>query len=395
MKRLEETATYGKFVVEPLERGYGVTLGNSLRRVMLSSVQGAAITCVRIEGVLHEFSTIAGLKEDTTELLLNLKDVCIKVDSSVAARVGKHVVRVDRKGPGRVLGADIECPEGIEVVNPECYIATISEAGASLSIELDVEIGTGYVLPDKQEGPTSLPIGSIPVGAAFTPVRKVNYIIEPRRVGFKTDLEGLVLEVTTNGTLSPSAALSQASMILDRYYRQFMELAPEETIPLPIEPGRLGPHDETPIEELSFSARTFNCLKRANILTLGELRVQEDSDLLAIRNFGAKSLAEVHTKLEQLDQETAPVGPPDDTPIEELNFSARTFNCLKQANILTLGELRAQSDDVLLQIADFGAQPLSEVHAKLEQFEVKGPAPDDLGAGSDTQSGTSGVTDAE
>lgn len=377
MRRLEETPTHGKFVVEPLERGYGVTLGNSLRRVMISSVQGAAITCVRIEGVLHEFSTIDGLKEDTTELLLNLKDVCIKLEPAVAARGGKHVIRVNRKGMGRITGADIECPDGVQVVNPECYIATISEPRASLLMEMDVETGKGYVLPDKQEALSNQLIGSIQVGAAFTPVRRVNYIVEPRRVGFKTDYEGLVIEITTNGTITPSAALSQASKILDEYYQRFMEFAPEELVVLPAEKVHVGPHEEMPIEEIYFSARTFNCLKRANILTLGELMQQDDNDLLAIRNFGAKSLAEVHAKLEEFglaegkeaDEAGAESEPPADTPIEKLGFGGRTLNCLKKAEILTLSELRELRDDDLLGIEDFGQKSLAEVHAKLAELD--------------------------
>lgn len=300
MKRLEETPTYGKFVVEPLERGYGVTLGNSLRRVLLSSIQGAAITSVRITGVLHEFQTIRGLKEDTTELLLNLKEVCIKVEPGAAARSPKHVLRLNRHGAGRITGADIECPDGVTVVNPECYIATIAEENASLEMEMDVEIGRGYVLAEKQDAAAAQPIGTIPVGAAFTPVRKANYVVEPRRMGFKTDLEGLVIEVTTNGTITPSAAISQASMILDRFYKQFIELAPEEARVAVIEKAQVGSNDDMPVAELHFSARTANCLSKANIRTLGQLRTTSDKKLLEIKNFGQKSLAEVHAKLEAL-----------------------------------------------------------------------------------------------
>lgn len=300
LKALEESPTYGKYVIEPLERGYGVTLGNSLRRVMLSSIQGAAVTSVRIDGVLHEFSTIPGLREDATELLLNLKELFIRVEPQVAARAQKHVVRIDRKGAGRVTGADVECPAGLTVVNPECYIATIAEENAELRMEMTVEIGKGFVLPDKQETQVALPIGTIPVAAAFTPVRKVNYIVEPRRMGFKTDYEGLVLEVTTNGTIGPRAAVSQAARILDQFYQYFMSLAPDEA--LPVSGGQLpgGPTEDTPIEELGFQQRVQNSLTRMGIRTLGQLLRTSDAELLAIKNFGQKSLSEVHAKLESL-----------------------------------------------------------------------------------------------
>ncbi len=309
MKTLSETSTYGKFVVEPLDRGYGVTLGNSLRRVLLSSVQGAAITSVKIDGVLHEFQLIDGLKEDTTELLLNLKDLCVRIDPSLAARGGKHVIRIASEGAGRVTGADVLCPDGVEVMNPECYLATISDDGASLKMEMTIEVGRGYVVPDKQEGAVLPPIGTIPVSAAFTPVRKVNYLVEPRRVGFKTDYEGLTLEVTTNGTISPSVAISQASAILNGYYVRFMELAPDQGLALPASEEEQGTGDNTLIVDLGFSPRTRNCLSKANILTLGELKRLDQSDLLALRNFGKKSLDEVTAKLEQLRRESETAAP--------------------------------------------------------------------------------------
>jgi DNA-directed RNA polymerase subunit alpha len=270
---------------------------------MLSSIQGAAITSVRIDGVLHEFQTIPGLKEDMTELLLNLKEICVRVEPGLASRTGKHILHLDRKGAGRVTGADIECPSGVFVVNPECYLATIAEESASLTMEMQVEIGRGYVLPEKQETQVSPPIGTIPVGAAFTPVRKVNYVVEPRRMGFKTDLEGLVIEVVTNGTIAPSAAISQASMILDGYFKQFMELSPEGIMPQMIEAGRAGGIDDTPLEELHLSPRAYNCLSRADIRTLGQLRRMSDKQLLDIKNFGQKSLIEVKEKLEAIGVE--------------------------------------------------------------------------------------------
>lgn len=305
IETLEETGTYGKFIVEPLERGYGVTLGNSLRRVMLSSIEGAAITFVKIDKVLHEFSTIPGVKEDTTDLLLNLRNLYVRVIQNGSTKSNEpRTIRICRKGEGRVTGADVECPPDVEVVNPEVYIATISDEDATFSMEMTVEIGKGYVLPDKQERRTSQPIGVIPVGSAFTPVRKVNYTVEATRVGFKTDYERLILEVTTNGTMLPSQAISEAARILDKYFRYFMDFASTSSRiedgdrHIPDAHGTLQAPDAR-IEELDFSVRTYNCLKKAQILTIGDLVQFSESDLMQIRNFGKKSLMEVREKLAQ------------------------------------------------------------------------------------------------
>lgn len=301
IETLEESATYGKFVVEPLDRGFGATLGNALRRVMLSSIEGAAITSVKIGKVLHEFDTIPGVKEDTTELLLNLKEMYIKINGTSEHRGEPKILRIARKGAGRVTGADVECPEGVEVVNPEVYLATISDEDASLEVEMTVEIGKGYVLPDKQERKSQMPIGVIPVGSAFTPVRRVNHTVEATRVGYKTDYERLVLEVITNGTITPSQAISQGAHILDQYFRHFMEFtgmaaqldAADRSLP----EGAGSQAPDARIEELDFSVRTFNCLKKANILTISELVQTTEAELMQIRNFGKKSLIEVREKL--------------------------------------------------------------------------------------------------
>lgn len=302
IETLEETDTYGKFIVEPLDRGFGVTFGNSLRRVMLSSIEGAAITYVKIDGVLHEFSTVPGLKEDTSELLLNLKDLFVKVTADGPGRLEARTIRIARKGAGPVTGADVECPDGVEVVNPECYLAEISDESASLNMEMTVEVGTGYVLPDKQEHRAAQPIGVIPVGAAFTPVRRANYTVEATRVGFKTDYERLVLEIRTNGTIRPSKAISESAAILDRFFRLFMEFGGhgvytdlQEIGGGDIAEGPTAP--DARVEDLDFSVRTYNCLKKAGILTIPALVQTTEQDLMQIRNFGKKSLVEVREKL--------------------------------------------------------------------------------------------------
>lgn len=304
IETLEQTETYGKFVIEPLECAFGHTLGNALRRTLLSSIVGAAITSVKIDGVLHEFSTIPGVKEDSTELLLNLKEVHIKMDRDGAEREEPKTIWIDVKGAGEVTGADIRTPADVEIVNPEVHIATISDESVSLSMEMTVEMGRGYVLPEKQEKIKSA-IGVIPVGAAFAPVSRANFIVEPTRVGHRTDNERLVLELWTNGTLQPSEAVSDAAKILDKLVRLFIDFPrraagePYEEEPLYGEEPELRAPDAR-IEELDFSVRTYNCLKKANILTIGELVQITEQDLMGIRNFGRKSLAEVKEKVAQL-----------------------------------------------------------------------------------------------
>lgn len=308
IQTLETNTNYGKFVVEPLERGYGVTLGNSLRRVLLSSIPGAAITYVKIDKVLHEFSTIPGVKEDTTELLLNLKDLHVKVHRNGTGETNGEpkTIRVDVKGEGRVTGADVQCPEDVEIVNPEAYIATISDDDATLSMEMTVEINKGYVLPDRLERRSQMSIGTIPMGAAFTPVHKVNYTVEATRVQSNTNLERLVLEVWTNGTITPESAISEAAKILTQYFLLFAGFQkgfPGLPSPDGFDRQVEGMDTNAPnvrIEELDFSVRTYNCLKKANILTIPELVQYTEADLMQIRNFGKKSLTEVREKLGQL-----------------------------------------------------------------------------------------------
>jgi len=304
---LERSDTFGKFVVEPLEPGYGDTLGNSLRRVLLSSVEGAAITTVRVEGVQHEFQTIPGLKEDATELFLNLKELAVKIhadDSDDELDNAPRMIRIEARGAGRITGADVLCPPDVEVVNPEAYIATISEETASLYAEMKVERGRGYVVPERSVNRTEI-IGEIQVAAAYGPVRKVNYTVDPTRVGNRNDYERLAIEVTTNGTIDPNDALTRAAQMLSEHFRRFVVFSggTERILPLPggtVPPG--GKADDVRIEELDFSVRTYNCLKKAAILTVGELTQISEVDLMNIRNFGKKSLTEVKERLAALGQ---------------------------------------------------------------------------------------------
>src|SRR5438034_6335085 len=310
IETLEHSPSYGKFVVEPLERGYGVTLGNALRRVLLSSLPGAAITSIKIDGVLHEFATIPGLREDTTELILNLKDLAIKVSGNghITTEVDEpKVLRIDKRGEGDVTGADIETPEDVEIVNPEIHIATLSDENASLSMEMTVEVNKGYVLPEKHERYRQQ-IGVIPVGSAFTPVRKVNFTLEATRVGHRSDYERLIMEIWTNGTIEPGDALGQAAHILDNYIQLFFNVSSTKLF-LPSVPAA-GPSadqkaPDARIEELDFSVRTYNCLKKANIQTIADLVQTTEEDLMNIRNFGRKSLLEVRDKLAQFGQRLA------------------------------------------------------------------------------------------
>jgi DNA-directed RNA polymerase subunit alpha len=312
VETLEHNETYGKFVIEPLERGYGVTLANPLRRVLLSSLRGAAITSLRIDGVLHEFATIPGLREDTTELLLNLKTLAIRVEEGeqdTGDEPSVRVIRVEKRGEGEVTGADIECPSDVEIVNPEVHIATLADENSSLSMEMTVEVGKGYVLPNNQERYKGQ-IGVIPMGSAFSPVRKVNFAIESTRVGSRSDYERLTLEIETNGTIPPGDALTESAAILDQYVELFLEVSPERRIrsaDLEIAGGGgrvasgAGPGSapDVRIEELDFSVRTYNCLKKANIQTVADLVKTSEEELMNIRNFGRKSLVEVQEKLQQ------------------------------------------------------------------------------------------------
>lgn len=311
---------FGSFLIEPLERGYGATLGNPLRRVLLSSIPGAAVTFITIEGVLHEFSTIPGVVEDTTEILLNIKDLAIKIlEAPVSPELaqgpveGPRILRIDRTGPGEVLAADIEAPSDVEIVNKDLHIATLDSAEARLSMQLEVERGRGYV-PAEEHDTSRRPIGAVPVDSIFTPIRKVSMRIEPTRVGHMTELDRLILEVTTNGTIDPADAISDAAKVLDRYLILFFDFQhqEEELAGVPEGESTLARQLQTRIEDLDFSVRTMNCLRREGIATVGELVQRSEGDLMAIRNFGRKSLTEVKDKLAgmglKLSGESAEIG---------------------------------------------------------------------------------------
>lgn len=289
--------TYGKFVVEPLERGYGITLGNSLRRVLLSSLPGAAVTSVKIDGVLHEFSTIAGVKEDVTEIVLNLKSLCVKLNGDEP-----RLVRVEAKGEGEVKAGDIIHDADVEVLNPELHIATLQN-DAKLYMEITLEKGRGYV-PAEKNKESGQPIGIIPVDSIFTPVRKVNYKVENTRVGQVTDFDMLSLEVWTDGSIAPDEAVSLGAKILNEHLNLFITLTDQVRdveIMVEKEEDKKEKVLEMTIEELDLSVRSYNCLKRAGINTVEELTQKTEEDMMKVRNLGKKSLEEVQSKLSELD----------------------------------------------------------------------------------------------
>ena len=295
----------GKFLVEPLERGYGTTLGNALRRVLLSSIPGAAITFVTIDGVLHEFASIPGVVEDATEVLLNLKELAIKIlephegsDLAQVAAEGPRILRIECRRPGEVMGADVEAPSDVEIVNKDLHIATLDGAEAALSVQMEVERGRGYKAAEEHDT-SRRPIGAVPVDSIFTPVRRVGFHVEPTRVGDMTELDRLVLDVATNGTIDPADAISEAAKILDRYLILFFDFQhQEEDLAGPAAgESTVERQLQTKVEDLDFSVRTMNCLRREGIATVGELVARTEEDLMAIRNCGRKSLQEVKDKL--------------------------------------------------------------------------------------------------
>lgn len=298
----EDDPCYGRFVVEPLERGYGNTLGNSLRRILLSSLPGAAVTSVRIDGILHEFSTIPGVKEDVTEIILNLKKLAIALHGDDRKRALINVT-----GPCEVTGADIVADQDLEIINPELHIATLEE-NATLVMEINIATGRGYV-PAEQNKDENTPIAVIPVDSIYTPVRKVNYTVENTRVGQVTDYERLILEIWTDGSISPAEGVSLGAKILEEHLKLFIGLVGStEAIEIMTEKEEDTKDKvlEMSIEELELSVRSFNCLKRAGINTVQELTYKTEDEMIKIRNLGRKSLDEVKNKLAEMGLGFAP-----------------------------------------------------------------------------------------
>ncbi|MEK8022302.1 MAG: DNA-directed RNA polymerase subunit alpha [Candidatus Hydrogenedentota bacterium] len=288
------SATHGRFIAKPLEKGFGHTLGNSLRRILLSSITGAAITSVEIEGVDHEFSVVPGVIEDVAEIILNLKAVRLKIKGS-----GARTLKLEATGPSEVKAGSIQCPDDVEILNPDLIIATIDQPGAKFSMTISARVGRGFVIAEELKT-DDMKIGVIPVDALFSPVKKVAYSVESTRVGQRTDYDKLVLDITTDGSVSPEDALGFASRIFSDYLRIFIgfDEAPvaEETADSK-EDEKLRKLLATSVDELELSVRSSNCLKAANLKTLGELVIRTDQEMLKYRNFGKKSLQEIKEKL--------------------------------------------------------------------------------------------------
>ena len=293
---------YGKFVCQPMARGYGITVGNSMRRILLSSIQGAAITSVKIDGVLHEFSTVPGVRDDVANIILNLKELCLKMYSDEP-----KIIRIDVDGEKEVTAADIIHDSEVEILNPELHIATVNETG-SLKIEMVVEHGLGYVPAEKRKSQEHA-IGVILVDSIFSPIRRVNYKVEDTRVGKDTEYDKLTLEVWTDGSIMPEEAVSKAAAILIGRLKLFKNLAMAEAV-VEVEPAEeaeeeepvseAAPYLDTKIEDLELTVRSNNCLMRANIKTVGDLVNKTEDEIMNVRNLGRKSLDEVKEKLKSL-----------------------------------------------------------------------------------------------
>jgi len=295
------TPTRSKFVIEPLQPGFGYTLGNALRRTLLSSIPGAAISSVRIDGVLHEFSTIPKVTEDVTDIILNLKEVVLRSEEEEPVSA-----YLKARGPAEVTAGDIQPPAGVEILNPEQHLATLGR-GATLELEMAILRGVGYVASERNKNPRD-PIGVIPVDSIFSPVRRVTYAVENTRVEQMTDRDRLILDVETNGAITPREAMASAGTTLTELVNLFGELAESQGL-------TVGPAPETTtltgdlaltIEELNLSVRSYNCLKREGVNTVGDLVQKTEAELLDIRNFGQKSIDEVKAKLEELGLELRP-----------------------------------------------------------------------------------------
>jgi DNA-directed RNA polymerase subunit alpha len=290
----ELSDTYGKFVIEPLDRGFGVTLGNSLRRVLLSAISGAAVTSLKIDGVLHEFSTIPGVVEDVTQIVLNMKELTLRLYTDKP-----KLLRLDVKGKKAVTAGDVQEDPEVEILNPDLHIAELDRKDAHLAMELVVERGKGYV-PAERHRRSEHVIGVIPIDSIFSPIRKVNFTVEDTRVGHATDLDRLVLEIWTDGSVRPEEALQEASRLLIDHFRLFAGIADEATAGASFgvteDPDKVKVMN-MPIEDLDLSVRPYNCLKRAGIHTVGDLIKKTEDEVVAVKNFGRKSLDEVKEKL--------------------------------------------------------------------------------------------------
>ena len=293
---LSEDYRYGKFVIEPLERGYGITIGNALRRILLSSLPGVAVNAIKIDGVLHEFSTIPGVKEDVTEIILTLKELSATIDDE-----GSRTLKIEAQGPCSITGADIICPPDVEILSKDLAIATLDD-NAKLNMEIFVDKGRGYVSAEENKT-ENVPIGVLPVDSIYTPVEKVSYHVENTRVGQKTDYDKLVLEVWTNGSINPQEGISLAAKVLVEHLNLFIDLTEHVSsveIMVEREEDQKEKVLEMTIEELDLSVRSYNCLKRAGINTVEELANKSEDDMMKVRNLGKKSLEEVIQKLEEL-----------------------------------------------------------------------------------------------
>lgn len=299
---VESRDNFGRFLSQPLEKGFGVTLGNSLRRILLSYLPGAAVTRVRIEGIHHEFSTIPHVKEDVPEFLLNIKELRL---IPLSAQPGKLILEVE--GEGRVCAADIKPSTDFEVANPELYLATLDSPEAKLYIEFDVELGEGF----RQAEPSgNLPLGTIPVDAIFTPTRKVNFTVEPIHVGKESSHQQLYLEVWTDGTISPSEAISRSAAIMVEQLAPFVDFVRVSQLKEEEEAFRLSIPEEQynmPVEQLNLSVRTMNCLRRGGIDTVGQLIGKAEKELFGLRNFGRKSMNELEERLNEMGLSLKPV----------------------------------------------------------------------------------------
>ncbi|MCS6816083.1 MAG: DNA-directed RNA polymerase subunit alpha [Blastocatellia bacterium] len=295
------TDRYGRFTAQPFERGFGTTIGNSLRRALLAGIEGAAVTAVRIEGVLHEFSPIPGVVEDATDVILNLKRIPFRLHT-----MSPVTVRLQKGTPGEVYSRDIETPSEVEVLDPDIYIATVAEGG-SLNVEMRVKWGRGYV-PAERNFDDDLPSGYIPVDSVHSPIRKVNMTVEPARIGQVTEYDKLTLEIWTNGAIKPVDALGLAAKLIKDHLSIFINFEEEEEetlpelVPTAVEPPRIIPEEvlNRPIEELELSVRAFNCLKNAGIHTVRDLIQRTESEMMQVKNFGKKSLNEVKSVLANL-----------------------------------------------------------------------------------------------